>query len=418
MDIVAAESTNLFIGSEAAPRQVVRIVLRGTQAASGESAQVRIEGARVRTEAPVGIGPLGDREEARLEIGVAVDGSPAAGDLLDAEVVVEDGQGTRRLPFQLAVEEPGWRMYLVSHFHYDPVWWNTQAAYTETWGATIQYRVAVPGARPGARQGASRDGPARSRLQVRPRRARLPQAVLGRLSRGPRIRPPAPGRRPARVRGRHLQRAQHEPHERGIDHPQRDLRHRLPARRPGRRAGHRLAARRVRARPAVPRDHGRRRRVLELMGSRPVPRMGSQLGPRPRPDGLRRAGGRRPSADAVPDGVRLDRAQRPGPAHELPWPTTIRPAGGWTPRRRSRRPRPRSIACSPSSPRWRPRRTSCCRSAPTTRRQTSGSARSSATGTAGTSGRSSRWPSRASTSTPCARRRPPRAAGSPRRRAT
>jgi alpha-mannosidase len=31
-------------------------------------------------------------------------------------------------------------MYLISHFHYDPVWWNTQAAYTETWGATIQYR--------------------------------------------------------------------------------------------------------------------------------------------------------------------------------------------------------------------------------------------------------------------------------------
>ena len=101
---------------------------------------MRIEGAHVRTEASVGLGPLGDREEARLEIGVTVDGSAAAGDILDAEVVVEDGQGTRRLPFQLTVEEPGWRMYLVSHFHYDPVWWNTQAAYTETWGATIQYR--------------------------------------------------------------------------------------------------------------------------------------------------------------------------------------------------------------------------------------------------------------------------------------
>ena len=190
----------------------------------------------------------------------------AAGDLLDAEVVVEDGQGTRRLPFQLAVEEPGWRMYLVSHFHYDPVWWNTQAAYTETWGATIQYRAAIPGARSGARQVAPRDGPARSRLQVRPRRARLPQAVLGRLSGGPRLRPTAPGRRPARVRGRHVQRAEHEPDERRIDDPQRDLRHRLPARRPGRRPGHRVAARRVRARPAVPRDHGRRRACPRARG--------------------------------------------------------------------------------------------------------------------------------------------------------
>src|SRR6478672_1500414 len=121
MDIVAVESTNLFIGSEAAPRQVVRIVLRGSGGAAGGPAQVRIEGARVRTEAPVGLGPLGDRDEARLELGVAVDGSPAAGDTLDAEVVVEDGQEARRLPFQLAVEEPGWRMYMVSHFHYDPV---------------------------------------------------------------------------------------------------------------------------------------------------------------------------------------------------------------------------------------------------------------------------------------------------------
>ena len=86
-------------------------------------------------------GRSGDRDEARLEIGVAVDGTPAAGDLLDAEVVVEDGQETRRLPFQLTVEEPGWRMFMISHFHYDPVWWNTQAAYTETWGATIQYRA-------------------------------------------------------------------------------------------------------------------------------------------------------------------------------------------------------------------------------------------------------------------------------------
>ena len=38
-----------------------------------------------------------------------------------------EAQGT------VTVAEPGWRMFLVSHFHYDPVWWNTQAAYTQTW---------------------------------------------------------------------------------------------------------------------------------------------------------------------------------------------------------------------------------------------------------------------------------------------
>ena len=29
--------------------------------------------------------------------------------------------------------EPGWTVHLVSHFHYDPVWWTTQAAYTASW---------------------------------------------------------------------------------------------------------------------------------------------------------------------------------------------------------------------------------------------------------------------------------------------
>ncbi len=28
---------------------------------------------------------------------------------------------------------PLWTLWLVPHFHYDPVWWNTQSAYTQTW---------------------------------------------------------------------------------------------------------------------------------------------------------------------------------------------------------------------------------------------------------------------------------------------
>ena len=27
--------------------------------------------------------------------------------------------------------EPGWTMWMVCHFHYDPVWWNTQGQFTE-----------------------------------------------------------------------------------------------------------------------------------------------------------------------------------------------------------------------------------------------------------------------------------------------
>ncbi|MCX6485023.1 MAG: NEW3 domain-containing protein, partial [Mycobacterium sp.] len=35
--------------------------------------------------------------------------------------------------FEFTVAEPGWTMYMISHFHSDPVWWNTQRAYTSLW---------------------------------------------------------------------------------------------------------------------------------------------------------------------------------------------------------------------------------------------------------------------------------------------
>ena len=47
-----------------------------------------------------------------------------------------DGARARRRQqhtVRLRVAEPGWTMFMVSHFHYDPVWWNTQAAYTSLW---------------------------------------------------------------------------------------------------------------------------------------------------------------------------------------------------------------------------------------------------------------------------------------------
>lgn len=51
------------------------------------------------------------------------------------------------LDFELVVAEPGWTMHMVSHFHYDPVWWNTQAAYTTAWN-----ELDFPGSPRGARQ--------------------------------------------------------------------------------------------------------------------------------------------------------------------------------------------------------------------------------------------------------------------------
>ena len=51
------------------------------------------------------------------------------GEQRDARVVA----GDTSTPFVFTVAEPGWTMHMISHFHYDPVWWNTQAAYTSVW---------------------------------------------------------------------------------------------------------------------------------------------------------------------------------------------------------------------------------------------------------------------------------------------
>ncbi|MFI9328424.1 NEW3 domain-containing protein [Kitasatospora sp. NPDC052868] len=111
--ITAVESTDLFTGPEDAPRQLLRVTL------DGPPARITVSGPGVRGEA-AGTGlvevPLeitGAGPGARLPVTVVVEGAAAEG-------VVE-------------VAEPGWTMYLVSHFHYDPVWWNTQAAYTSPW---------------------------------------------------------------------------------------------------------------------------------------------------------------------------------------------------------------------------------------------------------------------------------------------
>ncbi|RKT19313.1 glycosyl hydrolase family 38 [Streptomyces sp. 1114.5] len=113
--ITAVESTDLFVGPEDAPRQLLRVTIEGPAAA-----RITVSGPGVRGEA-TGTGPV----EVPLEI--AAEARP--GDRIPVTVGCEDA----RAEGVLEVAEPGWTMFLVSHFHYDPVWWNTQAAYTSPW---------------------------------------------------------------------------------------------------------------------------------------------------------------------------------------------------------------------------------------------------------------------------------------------
>nr|BFE55686.1 NEW3 domain-containing protein [Dactylosporangium thailandense] len=96
------ESTELFIGD----RQVVRVS--------------DVDGpATVRGDGVFG--------EGTGEVPVSVDAPPGTVIPITVQAGGETGHA------DLVVAEPGWTVWMVSHFHYDPVWWNTQAAYTATW---------------------------------------------------------------------------------------------------------------------------------------------------------------------------------------------------------------------------------------------------------------------------------------------
>ncbi|GFG63258.1 alpha-mannosidase [Mycobacterium kubicae] len=118
MQLVSAVSTELFVGPPDAPVQLARIAVTGCE----QPTKVRIDGEGLRGAAVAAPGVQA------VDIPVAVQ-APVVGQRRAAWVAA----GAQRVPFDFTVAEPGWTMFMVSHFHYDPVWWNTQGAYTSQW---------------------------------------------------------------------------------------------------------------------------------------------------------------------------------------------------------------------------------------------------------------------------------------------
>ena len=116
--VTSVESTDLFVGPPDAPLQVVVVTH------SGGTSPVTVEGDGLATPAP----PVADAAGGAVEVPVEVR-DRVAGERRAARVLFE-GTSTE---FEFVVAEPGWTMFMISHFHYDPVWWNTQAAYTSRW---------------------------------------------------------------------------------------------------------------------------------------------------------------------------------------------------------------------------------------------------------------------------------------------
>ncbi|GAA0380361.1 alpha-mannosidase [Acrocarpospora corrugata] len=121
LTIDAVESTELFAGPDDAPRQILRV--------------------RTSADSPIDLRVSGEAE-GRLtgvpgtglhEIPVTTGAPP--GTVLSVVVEASGAAGTATASGTLTVAEPGWTVFLVSHFHYDPVWWNTQAGYASEWDA-------------------------------------------------------------------------------------------------------------------------------------------------------------------------------------------------------------------------------------------------------------------------------------------
>jgi alpha-mannosidase len=136
MRIGEVAGTDLFVGSEARPLQVVRVTLvnQGAGMARAPAAVgVRVEGAGVTTPRPVLVQDPAPGEQYVVEVPVAVDAAFAEGSSRPVTVLAEAGEDRSSATAEIVVASPGWTMFMVPHFHYDPVWWNTQAAFTETW---------------------------------------------------------------------------------------------------------------------------------------------------------------------------------------------------------------------------------------------------------------------------------------------
>ena len=122
MRITGVESTDFFTGSAGRPLQIIRVSVEGDGPAT-----VRVAGPGVETPVPASLGE---------GVAVRVADHHRPGTQVPVTVIVESGDpraGQQRVEqsAMVAIAEPGWTMWMVSHFHYDPVWWSTQGQFTE-----------------------------------------------------------------------------------------------------------------------------------------------------------------------------------------------------------------------------------------------------------------------------------------------
>ncbi|HEX4833202.1 MAG TPA: glycoside hydrolase family 38 C-terminal domain-containing protein [Trebonia sp.] len=135
MRITGVESTDLFTGSTGRPLQVIVVTVEGGPGGSG-GVSVRVAGPGVESPGPAGAGEIPPGEARAVEVAVRVADHHRAGTSVPVTVIAQaaqsaGGQVRASREAMITVAEPGWTTWMVSHFHYDPVWWSTQGQFTE-----------------------------------------------------------------------------------------------------------------------------------------------------------------------------------------------------------------------------------------------------------------------------------------------
>jgi alpha-mannosidase len=133
MRITGTESTDLFTGTTSRPLQITRVTL---EADPGDPADVsvRIEGAGATSPASFWISDLkgaGEVGGGTYEVPAEIADHVRPGTSIPVTVIAETESHRVTAEAMITAAEPGWTMWMVSHFHYDPVWWSTQGQFTE-----------------------------------------------------------------------------------------------------------------------------------------------------------------------------------------------------------------------------------------------------------------------------------------------
>ena len=129
-------ATELFGGTAQHPLQIIRVTVRNDAPAAARACPRHPgPGRGRRRQHAAGVAVWNSRNRAgsgppRWACSIAPPYQPGSPRQVTA---VAEGNGERaELAAEIRAAETGWTMWMVSHFHYDPVWWDTQGEFTES----------------------------------------------------------------------------------------------------------------------------------------------------------------------------------------------------------------------------------------------------------------------------------------------